>query len=136
MLNPIFTQDLRKLINENAEKINNLQDFLSEEQLVGTWFGKKLYKRTLYRTKLINGGYEIVKHNIPDVDTMWSDPSYSFAIWQNGLINHIPYMNLEQASNSIAIYDFTTTSFTLKSGMDRTNLSGYITLLYTKTTDK
>lgn len=135
MLNPIFTQDLRKLINENAEKINNLQDFWSEEKIVGTWFGKKLYKKTLYRSSLINGAQETIAHGIKNIDKIWVDSSHSFAIWQNGQINNLPFLNSEDYSYSIFVYELNSSSFKLKSAINRSNLLGYITLLYTKTTD-
>lgn len=135
MLNPIFTQDLRKMINENTKELENIQNYSSEEQLVGTWFGKKLYRKTFYRSVLINGKTEIVNHGIKNVDKIWIDSSRSFAIWQSGFYGNLPYLNQEDYSISIFVYEINSSSFKLNSGLDRKNLSGYITLLYTKTTD-
>ncbi len=134
MLNPIFTQDLRKLINENTKKLENIQNYSSEEQVIGTWFEKKLYRKTIYRSSLINGTEETVNHGIQNVDKIWLDATGSFAIWSNGFTGNLPYLN-QTFANSIFITDVRSTTFKISSGMNRSNLSGYITLLYTKTTD-
>lgn len=135
MLNPIFTQDLRKMINENTKKLEGIQNYSSEEQVIGTWFGKKLYRKTFYRGVLINGNTETINHGIYNVDKIWLDPSHSFAIWPSGMTNNLPFLNVEGIDNSIGVYDLSATSFKLKSGLSRANLSGYITLEYTKNAD-
>lgn len=83
----------------------------------------------------INGKTEIVNHGIKNVDKIWIDSSRSFAIWQSGFYGNLPYLNQEDYSISIFVYEINSSSFKLNSGLDRKNLSGYITLLYTKTTD-
>lgn len=46
MLNQILTRDLRKLINSNEFKINNLSTYSTKEQIIGIWYnGKTLYRK-------------------------------------------------------------------------------------------
>lgn len=135
------------LVNKKTKKIFNgivprYEESLicsEEEHVIGyiTLNGKKRtkYSKTIYRPVLIHGEEEIVQHGIKNVDIMWCDPSNSFAIWSDlGIVNNLPFMNLE--ASSIAISDFNSTTFKLKSQSDRSHLSGYITLIYTKTDDK
>ena len=119
----------------DIEQINKKFGYSNEEQVIGTWFGKKLYRKTFYRNVLINGTQETVAHGIKNIDKIWLDPSHSFAIWQNGQINNLPFLNNEDYSYSIFVYEINSSSFKLKSAMNRSNLSGYITFFYTKTTD-
>lgn len=126
---------VKSAISENYEQISNMNNFSSEERIIGTWFGKPLYSKTLYRSKLINGKEETVNHGIANVDKIWGNPSKSFAIWADGKINNLTFTNDTSYEISIFFYDFTPTHFKLKSGYDRSELSGYITLEYTKTTD-
>lgn len=112
-----------------------LDKYSTDEQVIGTWFGKKLYRKIFYRSKLINGTEETVNHGIQNVDKIWQDISMSFAIWPTGFKANIPFINNAAYDSSIFVYEINSTSFKLKSSIDRSNLTGYITLLYTKTTD-
>lgn len=109
-------------------------EYSSEEMRVGTWFGKPLYSKTFYRSKLINGTEEVVNHGIANVDKIWPDISKSFVIWPEGITGNLPYLNTDLA-NSIFVREIGIATFKLVSGLDRSNLSGYITFNYTKTTD-
>lgn len=135
MLNPILTKDLRRMINENTKELENIQNYSSEEQVIGTWFGKNLYRKTFYRSVLINGTQETINHGIQNVDKIWQDISMSFVIWPTGFHANIPFLNNATYDSSIFVYEINSTSFKLKSSLNRSNLSGYITLLYTKITD-
>ena len=129
-LNTEDTSSIVNAINEVKDKFN----YSTEEKIIGTWFGKKLYSKTFYRSKLINGAEETINHGIANVDKIWINPSKSFAIWPAEFFNNLPFIN-NTFANSIFISDFTSTSYKITSGMDRSNISGYITLEYTKTTD-
>ena len=120
----------------DVEQINKRLGYSSEEQVIGTWFGKNLYRKTFYRSVLINGTQETINHGIQNVDKIWQDISMSFVIWPTGFHANIPFLNNATYDSSIFVYEINSTSFKLKSSLNRSNLSGYITLLYTKTTDK
>lgn len=118
------------------EKVDGSNDYSSEEIVIGTWFGKPLYSKTFYRPVLINGTSETVNHGIQNVERMWLDTTKSFIIWSStGQANNLPFIHQITYAHSIWIHDFYSTNFTLSSGMDRSNLKGYITVNYTKTTD-
>ena len=112
-----------------------LDKYSTEEQVIGTWFGKPLYRKTLYRSSLINGTEETVNHDIQNVDKIWVNSSKSFTTWPSGFTGNLPYLNPTSYDGSIFVYEITSTSFKLKSRLDRSSLSGYITFEYTKTTD-
>lgn len=115
------------------KKIDDQNTYSSNEIVIGKWFDKTLYRRTIYRSVLINGTEETVNHNIENVDLLWCNLSKTFVIWPElGITNNLPFLNLGEGSNSISISDFSSTSFKLKSTIDRSNLRGYITLEYTK----
>lgn len=122
-------------IPDGFVQIDDPTSYSNNETVIGTWFGKKLYRKTFYRQSLINGADEIVNHGIQNVDKMWVNPSKSFAIWPSGIINNIPFLHPDNYNDGIFVSDFSSTSYRIKSGMDRRNISGYITLEYTKTTD-
>ena len=69
MLNPILTKDLRKMINENTKKLENIQNYSSEEQIVGTWIdGKPIYRKVINIGKLqaTKGAYSY-NHGISNI---------------------------------------------------------------------
>lgn len=118
------------------KEFNNKQIYSTNEQIIGTWVdGKPLYSITIYKPVLINGTEETVNHGIQNVEDIWCDPSKSYAIWENGIRNNLPFVHPDVIENSIIVSDFTSTTYRIKSAMDRSNLSGYITFNYTKTTD-
>lgn len=125
-------KELEAYSSTAINEINSKFIYSSEEVVIGTWFGKTLYRKTFYRQSLINGMDEIVNHGIQNVDKIWVNPSKSFAIWPNGMINSIPFVHPDSYANGIFVSDFTSTSYRIKSGIDRSNISGYITLEYTK----
>lgn len=122
-------------IPDGFVQVDDPSIYSSEEVVIGTWFGKKLYRKTLYKSPLIHGTQETINHGIQNVDKIWQDISMSFAIWPIGFQANIPFLNNATYDSSIFLYEINSTSFKLKSSLDRSNLSGYITLLYTKTTD-
>lgn len=92
MLNPIFTQDLRKLINENTKKLENIQNYSTEEQVIGSFLGKPLYRKVIVKTITKSG------NNI-------------FSLSSVGLENIDKYVTLKSISNGNPINeDYYTTN--------------------------
>ena len=140
MLNELLIKELSNKVDTNTSEIQELKDAevysTSEVKTNEVWIdGKPIYRKTFYRQSLISGTNEIVNHGIQNVDKIWVNPSKSFAIWSNGTMNPIPFIHPDNYANGIYVSDFSSTSYRIKSGMDRTNVPGYITLEYTKTTD-
>lgn len=74
MLNQILTRDLRKLINSNEFKINNLSTYSTKEKIIGIWYnGKTLYRKTFYISK-----WSTFNHNINNVDEIMINLGHSF----------------------------------------------------------
>ena len=125
-----------KAPSQRAVKEALLDNYSTDEIVIGTWFGKPLYSKTFYRSVLINGTKETVNHGIQNVKQMWLNTTKSYIIWPaTGQINNLPFIHQDVYANSIWIHDFNSTNYTLTSGLNRSNLTGYITLEYTKTTD-
>ena len=119
-------------IVHNQNKLSDILSFSYDEEVVGTWFdGRKVYRKSFYRSKLINGFSEVVNHGISNVDIIWCDSQKSFAIWQNGNTCSLLFVNTV-AGNGIEVADVNAISYTIRSTMDRSNLRGYITFLYVK----
>lgn len=99
--------------------------------MVGKWFGKNLYRKTLF----VNSPSEkrkIISHGIENFDKI----IFGTGRFQNSYVQELApnnYPNWE-----VYIYDFTSSGFTLNindSVWDRGVSDLYITLWYTKTTD-
>ena len=96
--------------------------------------GKPLYRKTIFVSSLPNNEDSVeYSHNIKNMNMGWFDPTGCFVIWPNGVINPFPYMNYTGAS--LFLHDVTKDSFKIKTTQDRSGLSAYVTILYTKTTD-
>lgn len=96
--------------------------------------GKPIYRKTIFVPSLPNNADpKEYSHNITNMNIGWFDPTGCFAIWPNGVVNPFPYMNYTGAS--LFLHDVTKNSFKIKTTQDRSGLSAYVTILYTKTTD-
>lgn len=112
--------------------------YQTTEQIIGTWMGKPLYRKTIFLSSLPSTtGLTTYNHNISNVDEIWFDVSNCFAIWNYGTNNQftncLPFFNY--SNNHIYLCNLSKTSYDMHTNMDRSNLRGYITLNYTKTTD-
>ena len=118
------------MINQNM-----INEYSTKEKVVGKWIdGKPLYRKTIFVSSLPNNADPAeYSHNIKNMNMGWFDPTGCFVIWPNGIINPFPYINYTGAS--LFLHDVTKDSFKIKTTQDRSNLSAYVTILYTKTTD-
>lgn len=102
--------------------------YSTEEQVVGTWMGKPLYRKTI-SFPVPNNTTADNPHNIPNVDTIWIDNSCSY--FQDNYGTSSRYL--------VSDYDWHThvnrTNVVVEAGSDRSYATMVVTLLYTKTTD-
>lgn len=128
---------LPKFISRGGAVLNDLFKYSLEEHVVGTWIdGRPIYSKTIYIPALPNSDVPVeYKHNIENIDMCWFALNGCFAIWttREKMSNPLPFMNYTGAS--IFLHDADKTVFKIKTTMDRTGLSAYVTLQYVKTTD-
>lgn len=117
-----------------------LKEYYSmEEQVVGTWMGKPLYRKTIAVGSLPNAGTIDVPTGVNNIDTIMFDLAHSF--WSNGN-SYYPF-TLASANGPeyvaysavLSCHDKTSGEIEVIAGTDRTGYSAYVTILYTKTTD-
>lgn len=118
------------MINQNM-----INEYSTKEKIVGKWIdGKPLYRKTIFVSSLPNNeDAKEYSHNITNMDMGWFDPTGCFAIWPTGVVNLFSYINYTGAN--LFLHDVTKNSFKIKTTQDRSGLSAYVTILYTKTTD-
>ena len=138
-----------------ATEINGIKDRITElenvtrntkntmsgtEHFVGEYYlnGKPIYEKTFYIASLPSNTTKTwYNHNIANVDEIWFDFSASFIKWTSGEVSEINYPDsfTSNGVNAIIVYDLNNTKFAIKTGTDRSSVSAYITLRYTKTTN-
>lgn len=115
---------------------NNANDYsLQEVKTNETWMGKPIYRKVIYIEQLPNAAVDEYSHGIENIDTIWINIGKSYIAWnteKNGPLPHVgvtgggAQMSFTVDKNVIGINTGT---------MDRTQVSAYVTLEYTKTTD-
>lgn len=125
-------------IASNDSKSNSQNTMSGEEHFIGEYYfnGKPIYAKTIYVSSLPNNTKKTYNHNIKDVDIIWIDGSKSFLMWEGGSTAFISYAPGGGEINYITVYDVEKETFAIKTNADRTTVSAYVTLNYTKTTDE
>ena len=107
--------------------------YSEEEKIIGTWFGKPLYQKTIYYPTA-DGQKFVPNHSIENFEGI-IDAYGRFTRVSTGLQCLIP---MGYATWEVDVYDFTATTYVLK-WSDNQWAQGvsdiYVTLEYTKTTD-
>ena len=118
----------------NNQASSGINYSLEETKTNDTWMGKPIYTKTIYIPSLPNATTTSYPHNIENVENIWVNGSKSFLDWGNyremfpaissySLKNQI---TIKVSNDAIDVYTFS---------VDRSSLSSYITIEYTKTTD-
>lgn len=107
-------------------------DYSTTEQDTGCkWIdGKKIYKKTINIGSLPNATNKNVAHGISSLGIILD--MRGIARYTSGISLPLPFVAISQASISL---NATSTDIVITTADDRTAASGYVTLLYTKTTD-
>lgn len=125
------TEDISNIVNAINE-VNDKLNYSTEEQRVGTWIGKPLYRKVVYLNTLPNNAIDVryatgITTNI-DVIKMYGK-AYNT---RNNRTFPLPFVG----SNFISwIYDNSTNEILITTTLDRSSLIGYAIIEYTKTTD-
>jgi len=123
-------------ISKNATDIENLQTYSTSEVNTGkVWIdGKPIYRKVFNIGTLPNSTEKIyttdlnwATHTVVKID--------GCAISSSGVMLPINFSNPISAAQMIGCRTTGTNTITVYTGIDRTNLTGYVILEYTKTTD-
>lgn len=96
-----------------------------------TWFGEKVYKKTI-NAGAINSASKTVKHNISNAKTVWVDPSGSFLLASGNTV--YPFQRVSTANiNQNVTWHADRTNLYIDAGSNANFTACYVTLLYTKT---
>ena len=107
-----------------------------EEHSTGyTWIdGKTIYKKTVSLGALPNNNAKSIAHNISNFSTMLNLYGYAFRSSDQTFFV-LPNTSNPSISSSTAInLTVNATTIVVTTGTDRSNMVGYVTLYYTKTT--
>ena len=127
--------ELNKLNNEVSEQNNKIGNVFSIEEVKTNdkWIdGKPIYRKTIDIGALPNNNNKTIPHGITNLDSFMIDANHSFAFASNGSKTPLPYPNID--TSRIVVYA-DLTNITIQTKTDRSSYKGYITVLYTKTTD-
>lgn len=126
-------KSLEESLLDNEEAITNIKEqheYSTEEQIVGTFLGKPLYRKVINFGALPNNGLKYVKHNISNIKYVKSCTGLAMSSVGGGLI--VPSYNGTIYTNCYP----TATEVHVKTNGDRSSFTTcYITMEYTKTTD-
>ena len=112
-------------INKTIKDVYSTEEIKTNKVWIN---GKPIYRKVIDRGNRI--ATEIFDHNIPNVDDIWINDEFTFRIHATG--NHVP---LNASGAQTYVYANRTQVTTTNSGAISADQI-YITLEYTKTTDK
>ncbi len=119
------------------ETIPNSENTMSaEEHFIGKYFfdGKPIYEKTIYIASLPNATTKTYNHQIANVDNIWITQD-SYLIWASGEHGVIPHVGTYTGGQMPCAVGKEVLQ--IETGRDnRSGLSAYITLRFTKTTDE
>ena len=122
------------IVADNEEIYNqNIMNYSYVETKIGTWVnGKPLYRSVISLGSMPNATSKQVSHNISNIDNIVKITGFCYT--SSGVFLPLPYIDVSGLANGISIFSNKTTIYT-QAGTDRSSLTGYAIIEYTKTTD-
>ena len=115
-----------------SKEFSNQQIYSTTEQLIGSWNGKPLYRKVFNIGLLPNATNLTIAHNLPSIDMIRTNGSFGIA---NGYSVPIPNASAGSSINGQIAINVDRSNIYLTTNSNRSDLTGYIILEYTKTTD-
>lgn len=119
-------------IDDKVKEINNKNIYSTEEQIIGIWLDKPLYRKVVDVGNLPENNTMEVAHGILNFGRMIKISGTVFS--QTGNNFPLPYSSVDMLGDNIMVY-CNAANIVIKTGSNRTHLAGYVILEYTKTTD-
>ena len=131
---------IEDLLLQLKQTIENLKSFSEDERVIGKWLDSKpLYEKTVVIESLPGTPYETVEypHNIQNIDTICD--SNGVVRWASGQIAKFDrgaFFENEWDANSCCLAEVDKTYIKITTGADRSNMSAFFTIRYTKTEEE
>lgn len=135
MANELLTiEHLEKFADKISPYLGMHSDIYSlDEKKVGTWIdGKPVYQKVVYISSLPNNATTNYPHGISDISAIVGMDS--FVKWSSGWIANLPLVVSGDDTETITA-SAGLTNIQVVTNKNRTSMSAYIVLRYTKTTD-
>ena len=114
----------------SCDYINKLNEYSTEEHVIGTWFGKPLYSKVVICNGLYDGsGQKTFPSGVDNIDMNWIDIGKTFGSWKAFSTSYA----LPREGLDIGIIEGNIIAYTTNS--DYSTWNAYVTINYTKTTD-
>lgn len=120
-------------INYDEELSKDFNTYSTEETMVGTWIdGKPIYRKVINIGNLPNNATKTIVHGIANINNIVK--CHGMSTTNSNLNFPLPFVHLENLDSCIMIWANDVNVY-IRTGIDRSALTGYIALEYTKTTD-
>ncbi len=115
-----------------GEKIENVTEYSTTERVVGKWVdGSDIYEKTYNFGSLPDTNTKIIQHGITDLNKIIELSGYCYGI-PSGFDREFYYpLPLVSVSSPISLFA-TEDDIQIQTASDRTSLSAYVTIKYTK----
>jgi len=115
--------------------VNPLIEYSFKEQIIGYWVNRKpLYKKTIEIGELPNNSAKTVPHGVSDLEFVSTICGTAKRPGSNVVYIPLPFADSGTNAASIKIY-CDNQNITVQTSSNRSDMSGYVTMSYTKTTD-
>lgn len=123
-------------LNHNFNELNKSNIYSKEEQVIGIWLDKPLYR------KIINVG-NLPNMSIKTIDTglIFNSSNcilknlYGVASYENGISFPLPYSSPNGIDYTVSLNVDNNNKVVVTTAQDRSAMTGYVVLEYTKTTN-
>lgn len=132
--NGVIGWDSSNTIPAGYEEIDNPNNYLTTETVVGTWLGKPLYRKVVNTGALPNATTKEVAHNISNLKNVVRIYGYAYLSSSN-ITYTLPHVAEGLITTQVSV-TILGNNIRIGTGIDRSGFEeSYITLEYTKTTD-
>jgi hypothetical protein len=123
-------------LNHNFNELNKANIYSTEEQVIGNYAGRTLYRKiiTVGKNQLPNNSYVNIKHNIENMDYMVDIRGF---IYENPITNSTWFYPIPYASPTVGKITMvcSRTEIQIESSMNLLNNLANIIIEYTKTNE-
>ena len=126
-----ITLQYTKNSDNTIGSMENPYSYSIDEKIIGNWIdGNLLYQKTVYIDSLPNNSTKNIAHGISKISSIIGIDSY--VIWSSGWTADLPWMVAGDDSETITV-SAGLSNIQIVTKKDRTSMSAYVTLRYTKT---
>jgi len=126
-----ITLQYTKNSDNTIGSMENPYSYSIDEKIIGNWIdGNLLYQKTVYIDSLPNNSTKNIAHGISKISSIIGIDSY--VIWSSGWTADLPWVVAGDDSETITV-SAGLSNIQIVTKKDRTSMSAYVTLRYTKT---